>query len=175
MATKAKAIEVYARPVGYMQWACPHCHELFGAMQIPWRKAKITCTGCNRSYRLGIGFNHAISATLPPFNAKITDWVGEYVNSYQSLGGSPAIARMRGRLDWKCPKCGTGQSGQIGRDFMDISCLACKYQFYLCVIFYRAPAGTPVRTPLDWVVTDYYENSTTPIESLLTETVNTSK
>ncbi len=158
-------IQVYARPVGYLQWICPHCHEIFGARQIPWRQARITCTGCNRSYRLGIGFLHDITTTLSPFNARIADWCGPAVNTYQTLRGTSAIARMRGRLDWVCPQCHMGQSGQIGRELMDIGCQACGAFYFLHVILYRASPGITITTPIDWAIPSY-ESTKVPYLSL---------
>jgi phage FluMu protein Com len=143
-------IEVFARPFGYLQWVCPNCHEIFGAKQISGRTARIVCNHCARVYRLGLSFGRGNN--LPaPWNAKLAgQWNGYTANRLGDPFPPNAIARFRGRLDWRCPQCETTQSSAVGRELMDVRCGACSKIFYLSVLFYNSKPGAIVTCPIDW-------------------------
>lgn len=144
-------IQLYARPTGMLQWACPACGELFGVHRVPWRRARVRCRQCFRTYRIGIGLQPP-NDRLPPFNAIAAGlWDGATSNRLGTTAGTPAVGRYTGHLDWICPTCTTLQSSTIDRTFGLVDCSSCMAQFSTYLIIYKAPRHRSITSPIDWI------------------------
>jgi hypothetical protein len=166
-------IEVFARAIGTLHWLCPVCNFIHDATQINWRRPAVKCKGrfwplaeCNSTFRLGLLFAVAdASQRLPPFNAVLAKPLKKFTTNRTVSSGnlgpvSPAIAHIKGRLDFCCPLCYTYNARRV--DWMgvmkcgdkDNNKAGCGTSWRVAVIFHPYSAAIHrLILPIDWSVT----------------------
>lgn len=146
---KVNPIQVYARPLGWIQYVCPNCGALNAARRVSWRKARTECSYCSRRYRIGMGFRRTITA-LPPYNAEYFGrWTGSAANRLAGDCGAQAIGRLSGSVEWTCPDCGVAQTTTLDRAG-GLCCTGCGVQYFTQLLMYKATGGASVVCPSDW-------------------------
>ena len=143
-------IEVYARPLGSLQFVCPGCGHL-NVSRISWRKARVRCNHCGWKFRIGLGFAAMVTA-LPPYNARFMGtWNGFTSNClFDRAMGRPAVGRVTGSVEWNCPSCTTAQTSGLDWETGSVRCVDCQHIYYLALLLYRSAKSYPAVLPIDW-------------------------
>lgn len=162
------AIEVYARPMGKIQYNCPNCTTAHPLQMVNWRRMLLVCSNCHARYQIGLGFTRTFQC-----NSYLMGKWNSYVTNRIDPTGTPSdYAKLYGTVEWRCPDCLSAQ-----RSFLDwsgqLEC-ACLAKFYVSVLFYRLPSVSrlKLKAPFDSLVKGLHAPakviqplSTAPIDS----------
>ncbi len=141
--------EVYARPMGKVQWTCPNCGQDHPFRLINWRRANVSCVGCHARYQVGLGFStdkQADSYIMGKWNSYTANRINPSGTPYD--GG-----KVYGSVEWQCPVCSHPQ-----RDFLpynsQLECNGCAKPYFISLLFYRLPlvGRLKLRAPFDSIV-----------------------
>lgn len=143
-------IEVYARPMGYMQFQCPDCGRKGSMKQVDWRRAQVQCgRGCLHKFRVGLGF----TSDCHPLTAMLAGtWNGYTNNKLEPEQLNPISGSIYGKTEWRCPNCLVNQAGYISKDTQELDCTSCGAEFNIILLIYKGAKAFRVIAPMDWIL-----------------------
>lgn len=163
------AAEIYARPVGKLQYTCPNCGQAHPFASVAWRRLDLQCSRCHVKFQLGLGFSRSRGA-----DAYLMGKWNSYIANHIDPHGTPYDgAKLYGTIEWGCPDCSTPQRSFANFDGL-ISCSGCSSDFYISVLFYRLPkvSRLKLKAPFDSIVKGLNHAPTAPIQSTPSSTPN---
>jgi len=160
---------IHARPLGWVQWVCPNCLCLHGSERVSWRNGRLMCSYCQRTFIFGVRFS-STGMGLPPFHSgSPLAWDRKWeVNSVDDPRPfTPAIARIKGLLQWQCPACRVYHASGtlVSWESSEVVCPTCQQIWQVGVWIHPARRG-PVFSPRDYAPPMDYEQQVSDADLL---------
>lgn len=161
-------VEVYARPVGKIQFTCPNCSQVHPLKPVHWRRADLHCQRCHTKFQLGLGF----STTATSSSLLMGKWNSYTANRIDPVGTHSDSTKVYGTIEFQCPACLHPQKGFCAHDGQ-LSCESCSAVYFISALLYRLPkvSRLKLKAPFDSIVKGLNPHEVpTPIQSTSTET-----
>lgn len=162
------AVEVYARPLGKVQWSCPNCSQEYPLQFIDWRRGILSCSRCKAKHQLGVGFSN----DPLPSGFLMGKWNSYCVNAINPHGTFYPAVKLYGSIEWQCPRCAEQEKVALN-PWGQVQCSSCTLQMSAAALLWRLPNVSRLRlkAPLDSLLPRHQRN---PYETTSVQPVDAS-